>query len=243
MATREQLYKWHVANTRSIEIAMKAASISCRRAIAEDNISAVQSFQSLYSLLLGAWAENRLRKLLYEPSGLDDDERRDVVRQRSMRKQWLRVTEIGYRKHYNVQNAELSDQTLPFSAFAQFSILTEMLDSDLRSVIEIRNKLAHGQWVYPLNSRGSEINVSKRKKLKEENLLALQFKRTMIGSLADIVHDLVTSHSTYSRDFDAHYRKIAQARRNLLTRDFDDYARTLVMKRQRGVNLRRRGNQ
>ena len=243
MATREDLYKWHVANTRSIEIAMKAASISCRRAIAEHNSHARQAFQSLYSLLLGAWAENRLRKLLYEPCGLNDDQRRDVERQNSMCEKWQRVTEIGYRKHHNVRHAMLSDQTLPFTSFAQYTKLTKMLDTDLRSVIEMRNTLAHGQWVYPLNRHGSEINADKCRDLKKENLLALQFKRTMIGSLADIVHDLVTSHSAYTRDFDAHYRKIAQARRNLLTRNYDDYARMLIKRRQRGIAKRRRGNE
>ena len=243
MATREKLYKWHVANTRSIEIAMKAASIACRQAIAEDNSPARQSFLSLYTLLLGAWAENRLRKLLYEPSGLNDDERRDVMSQSSRYEAWRKVTEISYRKHYRVPHATLSEQTLPFSAFAQYIKLTEMLETDLRSVIEMRNKLAHGQWVYPLNSQESEIDADKCRDLRKENLLAVQFKRTMIGSLADIVHDLVTSPSAYARDFDANYRKIAQARQNLLTRNYDDYARQLVEKRQRGIARRRRGNE
>ena len=243
MATREKLYKWHVANTRSIEIAMKAAAISCRQAIAEDNKPARQSFLSLYALLLGAWAENRLRKLLYEPSGLNDDERRDVVSQRSQYKAWRKATEISYRKHYKVPHATLSDQTFPFSAFAQYTKLTEMLEADLKSVIEMRNKLAHGQWVYPLNGRESEIDTYMCRELRKENLLAVQFKRTMIGSLADIVHDLVASPMAYARDFDAHYRKIAQARRNLLTRNYEDYARQLIEKRRRGIARRRRGNE
>lgn len=241
MATKKKLYKWHVANTRSIEIAMKAAAISCRQAIAEENRPARQSFLSLYALLLGAWAENRLRKLLYEPSGLNDDERQDVVSQGSQYEAWRKVTEISYRKHYKVPYATLSDQTLPFSTFAQYIKLTEMLKTDLRSVIEMRNKLAHGQWVYPLNDQGSEVDTDKCRELRKENLLVVQFKRTMIGSLADIVHDLVASPMAYARDFDAHYRKIAQARRNLQTRNYDDYARQLIEKRQRGIARRRRG--
>lgn len=240
MATREDLYRWHVANTRSIEIAMRAAARSCRQAIAAENKPARQSFLSLYALLLGAWAENRLQKLLHESAGLSDDEREDVGAQSSQFESWRKVTEIGYRRFYGVPRAALSDETLPFSVFAQYSKLTEMLGTDLRSVIEMRNKLAHGQWVYPLNGQKTEIDQDRCKDLRRENLLAVQFKRTMIAGLADIVQDLVISPMAYVRDFDARYRQIAQARCNLRTRDYSDYARQLVGRRQRGIRRRRR---
>ena len=162
--------------------------------------------------------------------------------QKSQYEEWRKVTEIGYRKRYGVPHATLSDQILPFSAFAKYNKLIEMLETDLRSVIEIRNKLSHGQWVYPLNRQKSEIDADRCRDLRKENLLAVQFKRTMIGSLADIVHDLVASPMAYGRDFDTHYRKIAQAKQNLLTRSYDDYANHLAEKRQRGIARRRRGN-
>ena len=224
---------------RSIEIALKHAGISCRKAIAERNGPATKSFVSLYAFLLGAWAENRLRKLVYEHFGLDEVERKKVLRSSSQIDQWSCATELGFRRHYQVPKAVLSENSLPFSASAQFAKLNEMLDQDLRSVIEIRNKLAHGQWIYPLNNEGSEVATDKYGALRNENLPSLQYKKAMIASLADIVHDLIVSPATFDRDFDKHYRHVTNTRNNLRTRSYAQYEHQLAARREKGIAMRR----
>ncbi len=239
MATDAKLYEWHVANIRSVEIALKHAALSCRQAIAERNVPANRSFVSLYAFLLGAWAETRLRKLLYENPGLDEGERNKVLGNSSQIEQWSCVTELGFRKHYHVPKATLSENSLPFIAYARFCKLNEMLKEDLRGVIEVRNKLAHGQWVYPLNNKGFEVETAKYRALKDENLPSLQYKKAMVASLANIVHDLIVSPATLDRDFDEHYRHIANTRSNLRTRSYAKYEQQLVAKRDRGIAMRR----
>lgn len=239
MATNAKLYEWHVANMRSIEIALKHAAISCRQAIADKNEPATKSFVSLYAFLLGAWAENRLRKLLYENPGLDEGERSKVLGKPSQIEQWFYITELGFRKQYKVPKAALSENSLPFSANARFTKLNEMLEEDLRSLIEIRNKLAHGQWVFPLNNEGTEVETTKYNVLKGESLPSLQYKKAMIATLADIVHDLIVSPATFDRDFDDHYRHIVNTRNNLRTRSYSKYERQLVEKREKGILMRR----
>jgi hypothetical protein len=54
--------------------------------------------------------------------------------------------------------------------------LSEMLAKDLSSIIELRNKLAHGQWVYPLNNDSNDVAQEQMDALRVENLLSLQFK-------------------------------------------------------------------
>jgi len=241
VATIEKIYEWHVENMRSIEIALKHAALSCRQSIADKNGPATRSFVSLYAFLLGASAEDRLRKLLYENPGLNDEDRSKILDIPQQLEKWFCLIEIGFRKHYNVPRAELSENSLPFSANAQFNRLNEMLDVDLRNVIEIRNKLAHGQWVYPFSSGGLSIEQSKYQALQNENIMSLQYKKTMIFSLAEIAHDLIVSPSTFVRDFDAHYRHIVSTRNNLKNRNYIDYERQLIVKRERGI-LKRRSN-
>lgn len=238
----KKLYRFHVKNIRSIEIALNNSALAARSAIAEQNAPAIKSFVSLNAFLLGAWAENRLRKLIYEDSGLTDLERNSVTVQSSQIDKWEKLIEVAFRKHYNVPAAALNETNLPFSAAARFKVLKEILDQDLRSVIEIRNKLAHGQWVYPLNSDENDIEQGKYQALNQENLPSLQYKKSLLTSLSDIIHDLVVSLTTFERDFDNNFKKITQTRNNLKNRDYQKYATNLVEKRKRGIEKRKLHN-
>jgi hypothetical protein len=236
--TDEKLYKYHVSNIHSVEIALKHSALAARRAIAEQNEPAIKSFVSLNALLLGAWAENRLRKLVFENGGLNLSERTKVLSQQSQIEQWLKLIEVSFRKHYHVPRAELSDTSLTFTANAQYKVLVSILDKDLRSVIEVRNKLAHGQWVYPLNNEGTDLEQSKFQLLKQENIPSLQYKKALLKCLSDIIHDLVVSLPTFERDFNNNYKKIINIRNNLTNRSYAKYAQQLISKRVNGITLR-----
>ncbi|MEO5858250.1 MAG: hypothetical protein ABIR33_04795 [Pyrinomonadaceae bacterium] len=108
----------------------------------------------------------------------------------------------------------------------------------MRVIIEIRNKLAHGQWAYPLTNDGDDFSTALRAAMESENLLSLQYKRKLISCILDIVHDVAVSPPTFERDFDSHYRQIVNVRRNLVTRHYSDYVSSLVSKKQRGLKKR-----
>lgn len=239
MVSDDKLYRFHVANIRAVEIALDNTARSARKAISEESNSATESFVRLYALLLGVWAENRLKKLLFENRGFSPAERSRIAAREAQHDQWTTVVELAFRKHYQVPNAELSDTTLPFSSYARYVGLMELLEKDLRPIIEVRNKLAHGQWIYPLNNDGTDVEQNKYQLLNNENLLSLQYKKSLVSSLSDIVHDLVVSLPTFERDFDQNYRKISNTHNNLRTRSYEAYVRLLVRKKQDGIRKRR----
>ncbi len=238
--TEDKIYKYHVENLRSIVIAINNTAISARKAIAEENSLATQSFVRLYAFLVGAWAEVRLKKLLFERSAFTPDERKRISDIPAKCDQWLKTIEIAFRKHYNVPHAPLKPPAIPFAASSQFGSLLQIIDSDLRLVIEVRNKLAHGQWIYPFNNDDSDIESEKYRLINKENMLSLQFKLNLVGKLTDIIHDLVVSRATFERDFDKHYKDIEMTRMNLQTRDYAVYQDNLVEKRKRGIQKRKK---
>lgn len=235
-----KLYKYHVENLRSLEIALKNTATSVRKAISEENTKAINCFVRLNALLLGAWAEIRLNKLLYEQNGFTMTQRNFILSQPTQLKKWLKAVEVAFREKYCVPSANLTDSTLTFTAHARYSSLTNILKRDLRPVIEIRNKLAHGQWIYPLNNKGDNIEQEKYLQLNNENLPSLQYKLSLLSSLADILHDLIVSLSTFERDFDTHYRQISTTKLNLDNRKYEIYSAMLVKKRQRGIEKRKK---
>lgn len=243
MKPPEELYEFHVANLRSIEVGISRITRLFRHAISIDDEYTVFVFIRLYALLLGTWAESRLRKLLYEKDGFSEGNRDHIFSLQTQLEMWEECVEKAFRIHYNVPNAPLSQETMDHSAFAKFSSIQEMIQDDLRPIIELRNKLAHGQWHYTLNSEGDDISQDQMDAIRIENLLSLQFKKSLLVYLCEVIHDLVVSKPTFERDFDKHYRLIIETRRNLRMRVYEKYTQAMRDKYERGRCLAIRNRQ
>lgn len=239
MKSQEKIYKYHTANLHSLEIALDNISIVARKAISEERDNEINSFCRLYSFLLGAWFETRLKKLLFEPNGFSESDRDKIKYIDNQYDKWIEVIELAFRKKYNVPSAKLSGTTLPFSTFARYKELNDIFSADIKSIIEIRNKLAHGQWIYPFNSTEDDIENGKYQLISNENLLSLQFKKKIIFYLCQIIHDLVVSKPTFERDFDKHYSNVVNTRNNLIHRNYTDYKNQLIHKRKKGIVKRK----
>lgn len=229
-----KIYSQHVANLRELEAALGNVARPARAAIAsKDPERSLRTLLRLYSFLLGAWAESRLRKLLHEEFGFTDAEREAIEGAKTQLEQWQATVDAAFRKHYGLPIANLNARTLGVAASARRDALLGVLNNEFRIIIEIRNKLAHGQWIYPFNDKGTAVEQGKYVLINKENLLSLEFKYAMLGHLADAVHDLVVSPRTFERDFDSHFRKLFQAQTNLKTREYAKYAQSLISSRER----------
>ena len=219
-----QIYKYHVENLREIEIALgnisQLASETIGRKAPENSLI---SWLRMYTLLIGAWAECRLNKLLHEEFGFTSSERQPIERIENKLFQWKKIVELAFRKHYGIPNAPLDQQSLGCENNDRYIALNNTLTNELKIVIEIRNKLAHGQWINPLNSKNTRLNGDTQRLLNAENLMSLQLKFSLVKHLADIVHDLVVSPATFERDFNYHYKLLCQVRVDIRRRDYNNY--------------------
>lgn len=235
---QSQLYKYHVANLRSIEVALNDTALSARRSIAKSNKAATDSFTRLFAFLLGAWAETRLNKLINENAAFTVADKLKISSESSQLDQWLMAVEVSFRAHYSIPRAALGIGNLPHSAYSRYQSIRDIIENDLRSVIEVRNKLAHGQWIYPLNNAGTAVESEKYRLINQENLLSFQFKHSLIISLADIIHNLAVSMPAFQRDFDTLYTRIIGVQTNLRKRSFAKYEQSLKDRLRRGVERR-----
>ena len=236
-----QIYKYHVENLREVEIALKNVSRLARETIAhKDPENSLRSCLRMYTLLIGAWAECRLNKLLHEEFGFTSSDRQKVEFPRSKLDQWKELINVAFRKHYGIPDAPLDQHSLGCENNDRYIALSNALTNELRIVIEIRNKLAHGQWINPLNSNNTSLNIDKQRLLNEENLMSLQLKFSLVEHLADIVHDLVVSPTTFERDFNFHYDLLCQVRVNMRKKDYNKYKSGLE---RRSEIVRRNRNQ
>lgn len=240
MKPPEKLYQFHAENLRTVGAGLDDVLILARSAIARKRTASVSTHLRLYAFLLGAWSECRLLKLLYEPNAFTDAERKVVLNKKALER-WKAVLEAAYRRHYGIPRARLKPPALPVTAAERLQKLRSILDDDLSSIITLRNKLAHGQWAYPLNDALNDVAEAQMKLLRKENLLTLKFKAAMIESLCACIHDIVVSKPTYERDFDDHLRHIEQRRTDVQRRDYSTWERQLIDKYVRGqAELRKR---
>ncbi len=232
--SREKLYRFQVANLRALDHAIDHARASLRDSIRRDDKPKVSSYERLCAFLLAAWAEVRLEKLLLEEPAFVQSDLEVIPKSDPILDRWTRVVEMSFRKHYQIPKAELSEKSLSHSAYSRLTTLISLLENEIRPVVQLRNKLAHGQWIYPLNAEGTDVAQAEMNALAQENILSLGFKKTILLETAALVHDLVVSRDTFNRDFDKHFANIVGAKENLKNRDYGQYAANLRDKMVRG---------
>lgn len=238
--TDAELYRFHCANLRALEEAFRGVQLTVRRAIRQGNDKLVFANTSLLAFLLATWVEVRLHKLLYEPTGFGAADRERILKPLTLYGRWRRALIVATKRAYGLSiRGRLAEDTIPKTAFDRYSTLRNTLDEEIRPLLEVRNKLAHGQWKYPLNAKSSDVSRNTSKVIRTQNISQLQYKQTIVKALAAAIHDLAVSRPTFERDFDKHYHNLVSARRNLKTRLFESYTAMLRANYRRGVEARR----
>ncbi|OUR81636.1 hypothetical protein A9Q82_09700 [Cycloclasticus sp. 46_120_T64] len=237
MLNNNTIYKFHVANLHSIQTAIEHLKRTIHVAIASENKKLILSYTRLLSLTLGAWAEVRLNKLLYETEGFSTEEREKIKAKGSQFEKWELSIELAVRSHYGIQNQPLTDTNLTHSVYSRYQTLNAILEQDLKPVIEIRNKLAHGQWEYPFTD-GLDLAIDKKIAIEAENVQSLHYKYVLLNHLSQIIHDLIVSKPTFERDFDKYYQKFASTRQHLLNKSFVTFCSDIKERAVRGKEAR-----
>jgi hypothetical protein len=218
----DHLFRRHSENLRIVSAGLTQAERAHKVAIRKGDAAATDFAARMHQLMIGFLAEAQLRKILSDPGGFNPKEQRLLHQERSQIDRWLRTVEFAFRRHYAVPlHLEIDDSSTPAGVSAQYSAINGLLRDDLALVIEDRNKLAHAQWLWLLNSKETAFIGHASPPL---NYLALQRRGTVIKNLAALIHALVVSEPTFHRDYQSLYNAISQVR---VTIDGPDYP-TLV---------------
>ena len=231
----EKTYKYHVANLKELELALNHIERLAKKEIAtKDAQKSLTSLLRLYTFMLGAWAEVGLKKILYESQGLNDGERTFILNKSTQIEQGQEVVELSFRKNFKIPKAKLEEnlKRKDVAAYQKYIEINKLINEDLRIIIEIRNKLAHGQWKYPF-SEGCKIDGNKYQLINKENLLSLNFKYKILRTLAEMIHYIIVSPKTLDRDFNRYFCKISGLKNQLDNRKYETYKNSLIEKRAR----------
>lgn len=236
MKTKEQLFNAHQKNLRAIEKAIKHVELAIKNHIRLEQSSQVKSFTRVLSLLVSMWADVNLQKIVHSPNAFSQVEIDYILDKSKLTDKWLTTLDIGFQHAYNLK--EVTEEKLKHTPRSRYISLRKLINEELASSLEERNRLAHGQWERAFTSDLKDFSSDLTKRIINDNVLEIRYRHTLLKILAKIVLDLAVSPSTFERDFDDNYYKLERKRdkNNLL--DYKTYNQTLKNKARRG-NIKR----
>lgn len=189
----------------------------------------------LYSFLMCSWFEARLYKMLYEGSseGFTESEINKILGtgKKPLYKKWTDAYNFAICKKYGFTFGPNQDYSNNFSTANDsnnYKIVITLLNT-IEKAIEVRNKLAHGQWHIPLTGSRKNIATDIDHYLTTfDNIQKLHYQHQTYKLIAEIIHDIVVSKLTYERDFDTKMQRIKTYQTNIRTKNFSKYCKPYI---------------
>ncbi len=235
---QEKLFKIHNANLIRVGEGLDDIARDLRKSLALEQKKTSKTLTLIYALLVGAWSECRLLKLIYESGGFSDKHRSEILGKHPQIDRWMLVVELGFRQRYKVPRSELRPPALPRTAYDRYILLNKLVNEHLRPIIEIRNRLAPGQWERALTTDNLSISEENTKIILNLNFLQIKYQKSIMDYLCRGIHDLISTKAAFERDFDKHFNLIENTFLNMKNRKFSEYEGHLIKKYRRGISKR-----
>lgn len=218
-------FRRHSANVAAVKKGLRPLERLHRAAIRKGDQPAIQTLARFHMLGVGLMAEAQLRAILWDPTGFNQRER-DLLRNVSGQlSRWSATVEYAFRRHFSVPvHRDLDRFVLGQGPFDQFHAVLAILNSHLSVVIHDRNKTAHAQWAWHLNSKETSFVGPAPSPL---NYRAIKARSDLIENIGKLVHVLAVSEPTVQRDFTAISSEINRLATLVDGNDYAAYVREL----------------
>jgi hypothetical protein len=218
-------YRKHSANARLVTKGLTQAERSHRAAIRGGQEVAIDFAARVHHMTVGLLAECLLRKVVADPAGFNARERLLVAKERSQLDRWKRAVELAFRRHYSIPiHLDISSASATPIVAGQYASLIDLLEHDLAAVIQDRNKIAHGQWAWVLDSKEKAFTGAAPSAL---NYRQIAVRSDIVRQIAELVEDLVVSEPTFVRDHQQRFAAIQHLRAGLSGADYPAYVARL----------------
>lgn len=205
-----EIYQASCENVREMKRQISVVKQMFNDALIHNREQEVNALTKIYALLYSSYAEVSFLKLIHTPHGFTDD----YIRQIQF-KTYTVKTENGVKERSRPNNLE--DQWTICIDFVLKGIANMVNAGDLANkrqklhtylskyVIEpsqIRNKIAHGQWLVCLNNDNTAKNDDTTDKLKSLDFVQIDNLFAIYDLFLQCVEDLIESpYKTHFRDY------------------------------------------
>ena len=163
------------------------------RAIRERNEEDLSCLTKIYALLYSAYAETSFLKLINTPGAFTESEIQQVKMARNLEEKWRKCVECAFRKYETINNkGQIANKK---------HTLYRILDEYIIKPSQIRNKVAHGQWIICLNNDCTEVNSVATLEMDQLDFVKIEIYFCTYERFQQCILDLMRSPKTHYRDF------------------------------------------
>lgn len=239
---RANLFKLHCKNLTKISSAIDLVERDLKTSIALEQEENIYVYTKLLSHLITCWIEVRILKLIFESTKnktgiFTSDEVNKILKTPTLADKWKIALNIAVCKAYKIKfknDAKFIKRKLQPTPRYRYTEILNIIDVDILNSAQLRNRIAHGQWLYAFTNDLSAFSSPLTRCLRKENIIELQQRKAIFSNISQIIHDLVVSEPTFDRDFDKLFTKIEVQKNNYNKRTYPEYKTMMVTKYKNG---------
>jgi len=208
--TRYETAKAYAKNRRKIKKAITQINRSLNQAIKENKKELEDANIRMIIILYSAYLEASLGYIVHFYAAQITVSNKDkVLGQRSEIDKWNYLIDLlfrkncldGKRKAFNLLN-------LGHTNFHRYQYINSLTNTEIKTTIELRNKLAHGQWALAFTSEGDGTNQAMTTKLWTLTKKDVLATKNIVTNFIDLVEKLTSSDTQFSTTFDKVVHKL-----------------------------------
>lgn len=218
------------------------------------------SFSRILSGIQVSWAEESIKRLLYEKYLLSDSQRNYLLERPALDQRWYKTLKIIFCIAYDLvpENDENCEQVrinrerhnLGDELVDQYFSLKKIITDHLVPNFSIRNKVQHGEWQFAFKpSHSKEFSQELTTKVNKENIITTTSRFTLVNALYQMMVDLGRFKSdsfaldSITTPFEYFYkdymRKINFEVDKIMNSNLDSFINEIVQKEIRGLQHRK----
>lgn len=215
--------------------------------------------KSLSRILSGiqvSWAEESIKRLLYEKNLLNDVQRNYLLELPALDQRWYKTLKIIFCIAYDLVksndeickdvNISQEKNNLGHDIVSNYSNLQKLITDFLVPNISIRNKVQHGEWEFAFKpSFSKEFSSELTMKLNNENIITTTSRYTLVNAMYQMIVDLARFKSnSFALDsmqtpfeyfFKRYLRKINFEIHKISNSELDEYINESINREIRGI--------
>lgn len=276
----EQYFQYHNANIKSLKIGYDEIRSQIKGLYRKtsrsgdfiyslpnthiDKISVREAETSLSRILSGiqvSLAEESIKRLLYEPQLLTENQRNYLLERPALDQRWYKTLKIVFCIAYDLVpttdeicetvNVNHERNNLGDELVDQYFELKGVITNHLVPNFSIRNKVQHGEWIFAFSPKYSkEFSQNLTDKVLNENIITTTSRYTIVNALYQMMVDLGRFRSdSFALDsittpfeyfYQKYMRKINFEVNKIGNFNLDAYINEILQREIRGIQYRRK---
>lgn len=190
-----RIFNWQTENVRKLETAFKHVRRVLNTALLRNDITLVEIQTKTLAFLYSCWTEALFYKLIHTPHCFSLVEIAQIKRQvksAGITGGWKKAVHLSLRR-INTGAGDIPNRR---------QRIERLLRQYIEQPSQLRNRIAHGQWVHAMNSDGTDRNAALSDALGDIDFLQVERLKAGCTALSMVVESLIESpnkafHSDY----------------------------------------------